>query len=243
MTCQRMKDLIHGYIDGELSLTEQLSFEEHLSTCPDCERAHQSFSQLRETLRRDDLRYALPSTLKLKLPQVDANESAPAWRISPLRYLATAAMILLAFGLGTLWHSRTQVASISQDLVDAHVRSLQADHLFDVASTDQHTVKPWFDGKLDFAPPVRDLAADGFPLVGGRLDYLQNHAAAALVYGRHKHQINLFIWPEPGADESIAESSVNGYQVMSWRSAGMKFAAVSDLNAEELHQFAELLRR
>jgi anti-sigma factor RsiW len=236
MTCDRMKDLVHAYLDEELSLTEQLSFEQHLATCPECEQAHRTFMQLREQIRAGNATFDMPASLETKL-----RRSLPAKKF-PLRpLLAMAAMLMILIGSTAVVLSRAGHSSLEQDLVDAHVRSLQANHLLDVVSTDQHTVKPWFDGKLDFAPPVRDLAADGFPLIGGRLDYLRNHPVAAMIYQRGKHPINLFAWPESGADKSIKTSTINGYQVVEWRRAGMRQVAVSDLNAQELREFAEKL--
>ena len=155
--------------------------------------------------------------------------------------MAIAAMLMIALGGTSLWIMRNNRMNMSRDFVDAHIRSLQPGHLMDVESTDQHTVKPWFDGKLDFAPPVKDLKSDGFPLIGGRLDYLRNHAVAALVYQRGKHDINVFIWPEEGGDEAVKSSTLNGYQVLQWRQAGMRQVAVSDLNQQEMEQFAKAL--
>jgi anti-sigma factor RsiW len=120
------------------------------------------------------------------------------------------------------------------------VRSLQADHLFDVASSHRHTVKPWFEGKLDFAPPVRDWSAEGFELLGGRMDYLGGRAVAALVYRHRKHVINVFVWPEPGADESARVEVIDGFNVVQWRREGMACRAVSDLSADELAKLAQL---
>jgi anti-sigma factor RsiW len=134
-------------------------------------------------------------------------------------------------------------AGLTNEIVAGHVRSLMASHLMDVASTDQHTVKPWFNGKVDFSPPVSDFTGQGYPLAGGRLDYLEHHAVAALVYRRHAHPINLFVWPEGGADEKPGAASEQGYHVMQWRNAGMRFAAVSDVNAEELSGFVDLVRQ
>jgi anti-sigma factor RsiW len=130
----------------------------------------------------------------------------------------------------------------SEEMVASHIRSLQPGHLFDVQSTDQHTVKPWFDGKLDFAPPVVDLADHGFPLVGGRLDYVENRTVAVLVYGRKLHVINLFIWPaSSGSTSPVPVQTVQGYNVFSWKKNGFEFRAVSDLNVEELREFVRLV--
>ncbi len=242
MSCQMMKDLVHAYLDGELSLTEQLNFEQHLAICPQCEQAYQNFSRLREQLRQPGLRFELPDQLREKIRDVTEAGRKPASPFRFARVLAMAASFAILLLAGSLlWFTHVNQRSLAMDLVDAHVRSMLANHLMDVASTDQHTVKPWFDGKVDFAPPVVDLAAHDFPLIGGRLDYLHNHAAAAMIYQRHKHIINLFVWPESGGDETVAATSLNGYQVLQWRRNGMREVAVSDLNMEEMKQFVELL--
>ncbi|HEY3998712.1 MAG TPA: anti-sigma factor [Candidatus Xenobia bacterium] len=162
----------------------------------------------------------------------------PARRRHPAGWLAAAAvlLILLGFAMGRL-HPDSDPA---QPVLAAHLRSLQADHLMDVASTDQHTVKPWFAGKLPFSPPVVDLADQGFPLAGGRLEYLGDHPAAALVYHRHLHVINVFVWP--GGTHSLSRS-VDGWHMIGWTQAGMQAWAVSDLNLPELQQFVDLLRQ
>jgi anti-sigma factor RsiW len=163
-------------------------------------------------------------------------------------WLAVAAAILMVFamswrigpGLGRGANSDL----LAQEIVSSHIRSLQPDHLYDVKSTDQHTVKPWFNGKLDFSPPVRDLAEDGYPLVGGRLDYVDHRAVAALVYQRRQHLINVFIWPEAkGTETALQTESVQGYNMIPWEGGGMYQCAVSDLNKGELEQFTELLRK
>jgi len=250
MTCERMGNLVHAYVDQELSLTEQVRFEQHLATCPQCEQMQRDIQRLRANLQSAGLRFALPADVRrrvlqnleagqLESGQLESEGVRPRFSLPAMAIAASIVLCLMS--MAALWFSRSGYQSIAQELVDAHIRSLQANHLLDVASTDQHTVKPWFDGKLDFAPPVRDLADQGFPLIGGRLDYFQGRPIAALVYQHRKHIINVFVWPDAGVDEGITQSSLQGYAILQWRGGGMRHVAVSDLNSAELEQFAKLL--
>src|SRR5215472_572186 len=182
-----------------------------------------------------------PEAKKKPIPFLTMKRATRNW-------LAVAAAVLITFAVS--WRIAPEVANrgnsdlLTQELVTSHIRSLQPDHLFDVKSTDQHTVKPWFNGRLDFSPPVRDLSDEGYPLVGGRLDYVDHRAVAALVYQRRQHLINVFIWPEAkGTEEALKTRSVQGYNMIPWASGGMYQCAVSDLNSGELEQFTELLRK
>ena len=162
--------------------------------------------------------------------------------------VAIAATVILALSVALLWTVFSARARsdnlVAQQVVSSHIRSMMLDHLVDVPSSDQHTVKPWFNGKLDFAPDVKDFADQGFPLAGGRLDYVDNRTVAALVYQRRKHSINLFIWPSPGAnDQSAQQSSVNGYNIIHWTRSGATYWAVSDVNSADLSEFAKLASR
>jgi anti-sigma factor RsiW len=166
---------------------------------------------------------------------------------TPWRGWAVAASLLLSVTLSsavsTYIATPSATALVEQDVVASHVRSLQMDHIADVASSDQHTVKPWFHGKLDYAPPVDDFAAEGFPLIGGRLDYIGRRSVAALVYRHGQHPINVFILPSRDADGAAVASVDNGYNIVHWTKDGMAFWAISDLNAAELGEFEKLLRR
>jgi anti-sigma factor RsiW len=163
----------------------------------------------------------------------------------PTHWLALAAALILAFFIGVRLlpgpSGRGGQTELASAIVDAHLRSLQPGRLVDVISTDQHTVKPWFDGKVDFAPPVRDLASDGFPLQGGRLDVVKGHQVAVLVYGRRKHVVNVFIWPTTEPDMSPQSGSQLGYNWIDWRKGGMEMCAVSDVSAPDLNELHKLL--
>ena len=211
-------------------------------------------AELPAELKQQMTRYQAPPGLERRIRHALAQESrgpAPG-RASRLRALfarrlplalSFACGLLVASALFTLHGAATREDAIEQQVVAAHVRSLMADHLMDVASTDQHTVKPWFTGKLDFAPPVADLAPAGFPLVGGRLDYVNDRAVAALVYRRRGHTINVFVMPEGDARVGRAASSqLHGYQVAEWQKAGMRFWAVSDISREDMQRFEQAMQ-
>jgi anti-sigma factor RsiW len=177
----------------------------------------------------------------------DADSSRDGQARGPWRWLAIAAALLLAVSAAwnvALFRSRSSGADlIAESVLSSHVRSLMGAHLLDVPSSDRHTVKPWFNGKLDFSPDVRNFAAQGFPLIGGRIDYVGGRPVAALVYQRRQHIINLFTWPSSAAAGGESEVTHNGYHVLHWNSAGMAWWTVSDLNAGELRQFENLYRQ
>ena len=247
MDCTLDPYLLEGYLDGELGFERALEVEAHLASCRACATEVQSWKDIRAALQRSDLYYRAPGQLERKIrnlasgPSPQQVSARPAWFERWLwagggAALATTAL-LLAFVL-----ARPAQPSADQEIVTSHVRSLMASHLMDVISSDQHTVKPWFDGKLDFAPPVGDFPAQGFPLAGGRLDYLGARTVAVLVYHRALHVINLYVWPAANAGTSpLREETLQGYHVVSWRKGGFEFRAVSDLNGEELRAFAQLV--
>jgi len=245
MNCNESRLLLHAYTDGELDLVRSLDVEQHLKACTTCAAENQSLLSLRSALRSGEFRCAAPQSLRNQVRQMarSSEEKIPILRAAWLwQWLAAGAtaLAILAFMLHPTGSSdREQLAN---ELVSNHVRSLMVAHLTDVISSDQHTVKPWFNGKLDFAPDVKDFAAQGFPLVGGRLDYLNGREVAALIYQRNKHFINVFVWPADRAGTELpADESLRGYNLINRDANGLHYALVSDLNSAELGQLADLV--
>jgi anti-sigma factor RsiW len=249
VTCPDVQALLHGYLDGELDLVSARGLERHLEDCPACGEAYRRLRALQGALRSAPLRWEAPSALEGRVRSVLRESSRPPLRFPLSRKrlgLAAAAAALLAlvgWALARTWTAPGGDDLLAQQVIAAHVRSLLAEHRVDVPSSDRHTVKPWFQGRLDFPPEAPDLEAEGFRLVGGRLDYLDNRTVAALVYQRRKHLINLFTWPaaDPAAQTPRSATRQNQH-VVRWAQGGMNYWAVSDLNPEELWQFAQAVR-
>jgi anti-sigma factor RsiW len=210
-------------------------------------------AELPAEVKQHMTRYKAPPGLERRIRHMIARESrGPGWRERLHALYASwgpigasfACGVLVAVSATTLWGTHRDDGQFEQQLVSAHIRSLMPNHLMDVASTDQHTVKPWFNGKLDFSPPVMDLASAGFPLVGGRLDYLHGRAVAVLVYQRRGHVINVFVMPARD-ERATGPASVldHGYRIAEWQQAGMRLSAVSDLGRDELDRFAQALQK
>jgi anti-sigma factor RsiW len=221
MTCDTCEPLLHPYLDGELPLTEALAVERHIAECAECRRRHEEFEGLRKEIAAAHLDYRPRRGLRLRI------EGARRW---PWAAGAVAAAVVL----GVLW---TAPGGRERDLIDGHLRSLAASHLVDVPSSDRHTVKPWFQGKVPFSPFVPDLATEGFPLIGGRLEVIQERRTAALVYKRREHVINVFVGQ---GLPTTKRGERQGYHVTCWNNHDLGYCAVSDLNRAELEDFAKL---
>jgi anti-sigma factor RsiW len=251
MRCREVVPALDAYLDGELGPVSADRVRRHLERCPACAERRQGRVALVAAIRAEVPYHRLTAERRARIRQaVRHRASAPArarvrWRQWP----ALAASALLVFGAGWMLGSARDQTSRGQaletEVVSGHIRALMLDHLTDVASSDHHSVKPWFNGKLDFSPPVPELASEGFPLLGGRLDYLGGRAVAALAYGRRNHVIDVFLWPiAPGEPAMPVRSSAHqGYGLVQWTQGGMSFWAVSDLNFRELRQFVALLQR
>ena len=248
MSCQQTHELIHGYLDGELDLVKSLEIEKHLSDCHACMQSYEALRSLQSKLSDNSLRFEPSASLEKRLRSSLRREEKPqppflfrwSWVVAAASALAAVVIIWTIVAISS---RQSPDDVLAQEVVASHVRSLMANHLTDVPSSDRHTVKPWFDGKLDFSPTVKDLSQQGFSLYGGRLDYIGNRPVAALVYQRRQHSINLFVWPATQAPAANGKASEQqGYNVIRWSNAGMTYWAVSDLNLAELQQFVQLLQ-
>jgi anti-sigma factor RsiW len=247
MTCDEAEILLHALIDGELDAGHALDVENHVAGCKRCTAALADYRAMSAAIAGANLRYTAPPSLRERieasLPQPKSAEILPMpSRRSVLRGFAmgSAASAIAATGLVAIVLRNDDAQRIESEVVSAHLRSLQAGHLIDVVSTDQHTVKPWFNGKLDVSPPVIDLTAQGFTLIGGRLDYLDARAIGAVVYKRRQHVINLFVAQTGNTERKAAKmETMQGFSVLRWSEQGMNFWAVSDIGADELNEFGE----
>jgi anti-sigma factor RsiW len=251
VNCSETETLVHAYVDGELDAGHVMEFEQHLHNCSACDQAYKSCKDLHNRLGSGRLSYFAPAGLRERIQAALPRNEAKPKLISVGRsrnWQAIAASLLLGVIAGgtavEFFPSRNVQASLADQLIASHVRSQMLEsHRVDVESSDQHTVKPWFKGKLDFSPSVHDLADKGYPLVGGRLDYLDQRPVAALVYQRRQHLINLFIWPvSVGREETSGYLARQGYHFIHWVQSDTNYWAVSDLNQEELNEFAALVK-
>jgi anti-sigma factor RsiW len=246
MSCNRAATVLHGYFDSELDAHGAIEFEGHLEQCFDCINALEALESLRSSINIAQLYEKAPAPFRKKvlarLSSAGPLVIFPAR--GPWRWLAVAAAFLLVAYSGwrviPVHRGGNYETVLAEEIVDAHLRLLQPGHLTDVVSTDQHTVKPWFDGKLDFSPPVRDFTDQGFPLQGGRIDVVHGRSVAALVYARRKHFVNVFVWPTDEKDAAPRSGSQQGYQWIDWRKGGMEFCAVSDAAPSALEQLQGL---
>src|SRR5450830_2117670 len=239
MECTESHSKMSALVDGELDAVAAGRLTQHLAHCHDCAKAFEQLQALRVAVSKHGVRHAAPAALQQRLRQAlqEATKESKAsprrrkWAQLPWAWInfgvACASTAALAVTLALYLSVPSAAERLDQEIVASHFRSLMPDHLADVASSDQHTVKPWFSGKLDYSPPVTDLAPQGFALIGGRLDYLNRRPVAGLAYRHGKHLLNLFVWPdEPGAHFRQELSSVHGFQLLSWVHAGMAYTAI-----------------
>jgi len=254
MNCEDCRDFLDAYLDNELDVASVIRFQQHLHECGECRDAFGARRSLQTLLRRKEMRFELPPELQSSVKRLLARETshievpARTRRVIPLS-IPWAIAAALVFFAGLVWlnpaapfRSAAQ-APIVAEITSSHIRSLLADHLLDVPSSDQHTVKPWFAGKVEYSPPVKDLAAQGFHLAGGRLDYVNKRDVAVLVYDCHKHLISLFVWPvtgKPPSGESVFTQE--GYNIVHWADNGMIYWAVSDAEKDVLRKFCDAIK-
>jgi len=248
MKCPEAKAALDAYVDAELPLADRQRVPDHLQSCVGCQGELRELQQLTGILHEEHVSYVAPPHLKARvsdeLKRVDDVRGSWFGSRSAFAYSLPALVVGLVMGWAMSWQidTRTGESEFLSLLASAHVRSLMADHLTDVASSDSHTVKPWFHGRVDFSPPVHDLTLQGYPLLGGRLAYVSGKATAALIYKHRQHIINVFIQSASNSPGAASDGGVNGYHVLHWRDGGLAYWAVSDLNVADLDRFRDLLR-
>ena len=246
MLCDACRDALEARLDGELTAEEAREIDRHLAMCPACAGQFATLGETRRLVSENAMRYTAPDVLKARIRGAVARSASPPvatgagnkfrwWR----EVAAGVAIAIVSSSITFMAASRSGRAySEADDLLASHVRSLMPGHLTDVPSTEQHTVKPWFNGRVDLSPAVPNLDKAGFPLVGGRADYVRGRVVPVVVYARRRHMINVYAWPSTAAAGAPPNDlSRNGYHFVTWRSAGIEYWAVSDLNAAELHTF------
>ena len=253
MNCGESEILLNALIDGELDAGHARDVEQHVAACSACAEMLTEFREVHDAVSGAGLKMTAPAHLRSRiekaLPLPSARVIAPRKFFQPSRRtffggfaVGTALSAALAASLVLTVVGSDQQQTIANEVVSAHIRSLQAGHLMDVETSDQHTVKPWFNGRLDVAPPVIDLTAQGFRLLGGRLDYIDGEPVASVVYQRRKHIINLFVARRLGASQASARlEAIQGYNVRNWSEAGLDFWAVSDIAPDELNEFGQMI--
>ncbi len=248
MNCTDVRTRLHPYLDRELDLESALAVERHLAACAECRAAFESHSALQAGIRRHARYHAAPPALVARIrAELERQSPAPRrWRLGwprPGQWLpfgaAVAATALLSWTAALQYAAGGADERLAEQVIAGHARAVLTAHRVDVASSDRHTVKPWLSSKLDFSPAVVDLANAGFPLDGGRLDYVAGRPVATLCYRYRQHTIDLFVWPEAAGDAPLRALSAKGYHVLRWRDDGMAYWAVSDVNPPDLRAFAE----
>jgi anti-sigma factor RsiW len=249
MNHEEAAKLLGPYRDGELDLATCLKLEEHMAGCPSCQQMLAGEQELVDLIQSETPRFKASPFLKTRIQaalrqEKSSSATIPWWKHLSLGAtfsgLAGAAAVLAILAIGIF--STQAIPELDQEAISDHVRSLQVNHLMDVVSTDQHTVKPWFAGKLDYSPQVVDLASSGYPLIGGRLDVLDHRNVAAIIYQRRKHYINLFIWPSDTESLQGRLYNLNGYHALGWTKSGMNYLAVSELGEKEFREFVQMIQ-